>query len=66
MHPASKGVSGHDKLHHKPHYSNVDDEDDVIARVVQPGSSAQPLVNSIREELQRLSQSNNGVVMQLT
>lgn len=64
--PAQNGQTGRtDMLQHKPNYSNVDDEDDVIARVVKPGSSAQPLVNSIREELQRLTHDNNGPVMEL-
>ena len=34
------------------------DELDIVTRVMQPGSSSEPLVRSLREELERMAQSN--------
>ena len=38
--------------------SDGDDEVDVVTKVMQPGASAQPLVDSIKYDLQQLSGSN--------
>jgi hypothetical protein len=69
-HPRSDSSNGFkpvmdDKLNHKASYLNVDDEDDVIDRVIKPGSSPQPLVNSIREELQRLAERSQQNSMEM-
>ena len=45
---------------HKYEKDKDDDELDVVDRVMQPGASAQPLVDSIREELQKLATRTGG------
>ena len=59
-HSVHKSVPNGEASKFKATYDGEEDEEDVVTRVMMPGTSSQPLVNSIREELQKLAERTSG------